>query len=118
MCTCSLIARLGAASPPFFLDLCQKYSANLHYLVYVGMCALGLLVAYFLPETKGETLKQTLAEGGNLARKTIPEVESTQTINKTDNSSDSSLENITQCEIKIDEEPQTVPKSDDFSDQV
>ena len=108
MCTCSLVARLGAASPPFFLDLCQQYFSNLHYFVYVGMCVLGLIVTWFLPETKGETLKQTLAEGGALKQRTIPDVESTQTINKINISSDSSLENISPSPQRTDE------KSTDF----
>lgn len=105
MCTCSLIARLGAASPPFFLDFCQQYWMNLHYLVYVGLCLLGLVVTYCLPETKGQTLKQTLAEGGALKQKIISEVESSQTINKINTSSDSSLEVISPCEDRTDQKP-------------
>lgn len=72
---------MGAASPPFFLELCMKYYSNLHYLVYVGLCAVGLLITWFLPETKGNSLKQTLAEEGNLRKRVV---ESTQVINKID----------------------------------
>ena len=81
---------------------------NLHYLVYVGLCLLGLVVTYCLPETKGQTLKQTLAEGGALKQKIISEVESSQTINKINTSSDSSLEVISPCEDRTDQKPNQI----------
>lgn len=71
MCTCSLVARLGAASPPFFLDLClsvHQTLPNLHYLVYIGLSVLGVVITWFLPETKGTTLKQTLAASDAIKR--------------------------------------------------
>lgn len=68
-----MVARLGSMVAPFVASL----SATCHWLppVIFGVVPLiGMLLLFFLPETNGAPLPETLEDGENFGKKKIKEV--------------------------------------------
>ncbi|KAJ8266834.1 hypothetical protein GJAV_G00135200, partial [Gymnothorax javanicus] len=59
MCACSMAARIGSISAPYFIHL-GTYFKSLPYLLMGGLCVFGGLLCLLLPETLGVPLPETI----------------------------------------------------------
>uniref|UniRef100_A0A1A9X1T3 Major facilitator superfamily (MFS) profile domain-containing protein n=1 Tax=Glossina brevipalpis TaxID=37001 RepID=A0A1A9X1T3_9MUSC len=66
---CSCFGRIGSMIAPFITSDLARISPIIPPLVYGSIAALGFILAFFLPETKNQSVVETIADGEALGKK-------------------------------------------------